>query len=352
MKRRTLLLISMLVAPACGPLVTEPMPDIPETVEYDTVRIEYGDDDLLNGTSGTRQQMLVGDASGIAQVSQVFVKGTNLVIRTQIRLVEAVVRNDPTSYSDGVWVWDNTTFKSAEDRFSRFTIQRIEDGDFRYLWEVGNTADEMLEVFAGEFHPRARFDGRQRGLGLLRFNFTNMHEVDPTSTPEKGRVAIAFRSIGGVRQVRVATFDLVEAGETEPRSARYEYVQLPDDAGRFKFVAETDFLKDGAPFEELAIDAVWSQTQSGRALASLTGGSLTINEVLLQECWDDVGRTTFADTTPDLPGVPYEDGDISACEPRLVEFDLAPPSLDAPQTDPEIPGPHPDEAEEIIVSNP
>ena len=54
-------------AASCGPLVTEPMPDIPETVEYDTVRIEYGDDDLLEASTA---QMLIGDVSPIANITQ------------------------------------------------------------------------------------------------------------------------------------------------------------------------------------------------------------------------------------------------------------------------------------------
>lgn len=352
MSQRNLLLFTVALAacggPGIGPVVTEPMPDIPETVEYDTVRIEYGDDDLIEADNNTAS-MLVGDVSGIAGIAQGFVAGTNIIIATQIAFVEGIMDTRPTDYDDGVWTWTNLANRGFAEHYFRFRITQIDDNDFTYELEIGETRDTLLEVFSGEFRPRQRFNGRQRGMGILRYNFTNLAEVDPTSTPRQGRVVIAFRAIGGVRQVRVASFDLLEAGEIEPGSAQWDYVELADDTGRFRFGAEMDFLNDNAPLEELTIDTVWSRDQAGRALASLTGGSLDINEVLLHECWDEAARTTFADATPDLDGVPYEDGTEADCDPALLEFDLDPPESAIPQTDPEIPPPHPDEEEEIII---
>ena len=349
------LLFSFLVLTACGgpgigPVVTEPMPDIPETVEYDTVRIEYGDDDLIEANNNTAS-MLVGDPSGIAGIAQGFVAGTNIIIATQIAFVEALMDARPTDYDDGVWTWTNLANRGFAEQYYRFRITRLDDSDFTYQLEIGKTRESLLEVFSGEFRPRQRFNGRQRGMGILRYNFTNFAEVDPTANPSQGRVVIAFRAIGGVRQVRVASFDLLEAGQIEPGSAQWDYIEFPNDAGRFRFAAETDFLNDNAPLEELSIDTVWSRDQAGRALASLTGGSLDINEVLLHECWDESARTTFADATPDLEDVPYEDGTEDDCDAQLLEFDLSPPESAIPQTDPEIPPPHPDEEEEIIVED-
>ena len=343
------LMILLLVAGGCGPIgpvVTEPMPDIPETVEYDTVRIEYGDDDLLTASSALGA--LVGDPSPIAQITMAFVRGTNGVIRGQMQLIDALTRTRPTDWGDDYWIWDNSEDRRSSELFSHFEIRRLSDDDFEYAWQLGDTSDAMVEVFSGEFRPRARFEGRQRGLGILRFNFTNLHQVDPDSDPSQGRVAIAFRAIGGVRQVRVASFDVVDEENPEPRSATYGYEQFRDGAGRFRFAAQTDFLKDGAPLEELSIDTAWTRDAEGRALASLTGGSLLVNEVLLHECWDEAGRTVFADATPDI-AFPYEDGVVDSCNARLLEFELSPPPLVIPQTDPEIPAPHPDEFEEIIV---
>lgn len=342
MNRKCLIYLSLLVS-ACGAVVTEPMPDIPETVEYETVRIEYGDDDLVDAPSDARPQALVGDLALLADSSQRLVRGTNSIIALHMAIVAAVTRQTPTAYSDGTWTWDNAEFKAADERFSTFAIRQTGPGAYAYIWRVGNSAEELLEIFSGEFRPDPREDGRQRGSGILRFDFSNMHAIDPESTPEQGRAVVAFRAAGGVRQVHVATFDLLEAGETTPRSGQYRYVQFRDRAGRLQFVAQTDFLKDGAPHEEVAIDAVWERSQAGRALASLTGGSLLVNEVLLHECWDEASRTVFADATPDLPGVPYEDGAQTACSARLLEFELDPPALAAPGDDPAIPSPHPDE---------
>ncbi len=347
MTRQDLLIPLVLLAgcgPIGGPVVTEPMPDIPETVEYDTVRIEYGDDDLLTASA----RALVGSPSLLALVSQQFVRGTNGILRAQLALIAAVTRTRPTDYDDGVWSWDNAASRRAPELFSRFEIQEVEPGAYTYRWRLGETESDLLEVFSGEFHPRQRFNGRQRGLGMLQFNFSNLRQLDPDADPSAGRVAIAFRSVGGIRQVKVASFDLVTEEQPAPRNGQYEYVEFADGAGRFQFGAETDFLNDGVPLEKLSIDAVWTESAAGRALASLTGGSLMVNEVLLHECWDGGARTTFADATPDL-AIPYEDGESSACDGRLFDIELEPPDVVVPQTDPAIPAAHPDEAEEIIV---
>lgn len=344
MKHPQLLAIA-LVAAGCGPLVTEPMPDIPETVEYDTVRIEYGEDDLVAGTANQplTPQALIGDASVMAALAKGLVGGTNQIIHGQFALIDAVTQHAPTSWDEGLWVWDNTEFKRDDERFSRFEISEIDEGRYGYLWLVGNRPAEMLEIFSGEFTPQTREDGRQRGYGKIRFNFDNIHAVDPETDAPKGRAAIAFRAVGGVRQVRVATFDLVEHGKTEKTSALYEYVQFRNRGGRFKFGTRVDWLKDADPLEVLAVDAVWTASTEGRALARLSGGSLTINEVLAEECWGANGRMTFADLTPDMPAVPYEDGMRESCAAGLLEFELDPPAYTPPETEPAVPGPHADE---------
>lgn len=341
--KRILPLLSIAALYGCGPGVTNPMPDIPETVEYDTVRIEYGEDDLVDGTPATAEaQMLVGDPSLVAGVSQGLIRGTNRVIFQQLRLVDSIVQTRPTEVRDGQWAWDNAASKPDSEPFSRFEITEIDEESYAYEWTLGTRADEMLVVFSAEFRRRERVDGRQRGSGILRFNFDNIHEVDADADAPRGRAAIAFRAVGGVRQVHVATFDLVELGRVDVQNARFEYVELRSGAGRFKFGQAVDFLRDGEPLETLSIDAVWTPGQRGRAMASLTGGSLEINEVLLHECWDRGGMVSFADATPDLP-VEYEDGEESACADVLTEFSLDPPEFSPPQTDPEIPGTHPDE---------
>ena len=335
-------LFAVVFAAGCGPMVTEPMPDIPETVEYDTVRIDYGDDDLVAGQAlSVHPRALVGDPSAVAHLSQVLVQGTNRVIRDQLLLVGAVTDLPPTSWDNGLWVWDNAEVKQASERFSRFAITEG-DGRIEYRWEVGNDADEMLEIFSGWFAPMERGGGGQRGTGLVRFDFDNVLAVDPEADVPQGRAAIAFRAVGGVRQVRVAAYELIQKGKTEPQSSLYDYVQLPDGDGRFRFGTRTDFLHDGAPHELLAVDAAWNEGAEGRASARLTGGSLLINEVLLEECWDAAANVTFADATPNL-APNYEDGTRDACRPEHLALELAPPEFLIPEGDPVVPSAHPAE---------
>lgn len=346
------IILAALFTAGCGPLITEPMPDIPETVEYDTVRIDYGDDDLVE--PGTVNQALepspaalVGDASLIALLARSTVGGTNAIIWFQLRLIEEVTKQRPTSWDEGVWTWDNAEFRKEGEQYGVFQIRELETGRYSYSWRVGNTMDERLEVFSGEFSPKPRVEGRQRGSGIIRFDFDNIRAVDPDGNgPEAGRIAIAFRSIGGVRQVRVATLDLVKDGETMASSAPYRYAELPSGRGRFQWATPANFLNDGDPQELLSIDAAWTPQKAGRAMVRLSGGSLDVNEVLLEECWGTDGRILFADATPDLDAVAYEDGTADACTGNLVDVALDPPTYQRPESEPEIPGPHPDEQDQ------
>lgn len=330
--RTTILKFLALGLIGCGPLVTEPMPDIPQTVKYETVRIEYGNDDLLPD-SESRQQELVGDISNVALITQALVRGTNRVVRAQLFLVDAISRFRPSEFTQNSWTWE-----SQEERYSRLDLTRTspEDESVEYELLVGPTRDEARVVLSGEF---TNFDPEgplQSGEGLLRFNFDN--DPDSVST---GSISIAFRAANGVRQVRVAFFEFQETPDTPAQSALYEYTQFEDGRGNFDYAARQDFLKDGDPLELVSMSTAWTSEQSGRAAARIEGGSLQVNEVLLDECWDDASRVLWADATPNLPN--YDDGEEDACDAALQGVSLSPPEVVVPTSDPSIPTPHPQE---------
>lgn len=144
---RHLITIVSLGAMSCGPLVTEPMPDIPETVEYKTVRIEYGGDDLLP-QPGMRQQELVGDASGLAALTRLIVRGANQAIRDQIGLVDAITRFPPSGYMENTWTWEY-----QDERYGKLELtQSEEDPDqVSYILLIGDVKASAQEVLSGEF---------------------------------------------------------------------------------------------------------------------------------------------------------------------------------------------------------
>ena len=346
MTRRTHIAIAALLMASCGVGVTEPMPDIPQTVEYDTVHIEYGEEDFVEELdSGTRQQALVGAESLIGKVAQDVVRDTNRILFDHIEQVEDIVSNPPTRTEPGTWIWDRSDNSSFWRPGSFFAIQEIDDGVFGYTWRLHRVDGEEFEVFSGQFTPRTRVRGQQRGSGIIRFNFDSLKAVDENSTAS-GTLVIAFRAVGGVRQVTFATFDLQWNDAMTPLTSQHSFVQLPSGAGRLRFVRPVDFLNDGLPHERLAIDAVWTRSQSGRALAHVMGGSLAPNEVVMQECWDDANRQVFGDLTPDIPEADFEDGDPMDCDVSLEAFELFAPDDAPPQGDPRVPNPHPDERPE------
>jgi hypothetical protein len=346
MSSRNHIAIAAILSIGCGVGVTEPMPDIPQTVEYETVHIAYGDDDLVEETDdGLRQQMLVGDVSTVGTMAQAVVAESNRLIFDHIQQVEEIVRGRPNRTEADVWMWDRTSTAINGRPGSLFVIQKQEDGTIGYTWQLNNVEGEMFEVFSGQFTPRQRIGGRQRGSGVIRFNFDSLRQLDPNNTAS-GTIVIAFRSIGGVRQVTFATFDLQFNASMPPLTSQHHFVQLPNGAGRLQFVRPVDFLNDGLPFERLAIDAIWTKTQSGRALAHVIGGSLAPNEVVLHECWDEANRVVFGDLTPDIPEANFEDGDPNDCEVSLSAFELFAPDDTPPQGEPRVPGPHPEERDE------
>lgn len=94
----TSLLIALGVS-ACGPQTIEPVPDIPETVSYDTVRIDYGGEDGVQqaqrgGFDGpvTMAQALVGDPSNMAQLTRGVVFGTNRTIYKVFAFIDVLTK--------------------------------------------------------------------------------------------------------------------------------------------------------------------------------------------------------------------------------------------------------------------
>jgi hypothetical protein len=318
--------------PACGPFVTEPMPDIPQTVEYETVRIEYGTEDLLPAAQQPLQQPLVGDQSDIALITRLLVRGTNRAIRDQIALVDAISKFPPSAFTDNSWTWENA------EGYQRLELVRSVDDVQQISYElfVGETKAAAEVALSGVF---TRFESevegaKQEGEGILRFNF------DVGDREASGRIAIAFRATKGVRQVRVAFFNFRETADVEPNNALYEYTQLPDATGVFTYAALQDFLKDGTPLEDVAMTTAWTSDQLGRAVARVEGGSLGVEQILINECWDGVGRVVWSDAEPNLPD---DDGEFEACEMSLQPLELVPPVVVVPTQDPEIPAPHPAE---------
>jgi hypothetical protein len=282
----------------------------------------------------------------------VVVGTTNLLMLSPFVLLNAIKQQQPTAARDGIWVWQ------FEDENGAFRLEIFDEGPsslagasaYRFVIYGGDTTDELLEVISGEYTlAEGRFLGAQRGFGVLHFNFDNMRAVDKKEDEVYGQMYIAFRVLGGVKQVTVVTDDVRKLDEENEglASAQYEYVQFRENIGQFSYASRTDFLKDAEPLETMAVHSTWDR-EFGRSVSRVSDGSLEINELILEECWER-GRVTFADMTPDIPELNYEDGTRDDCLASVREIELNPPQLETPGRLTDPPGPHPDEESEVIV---
>ncbi len=332
---------------SCGVGVINPMPDIPEVVEYDTVRIEYGRDDGIEATREdelTRQGALLGERSAIAELTRATVSNTNGLIYGFLAQVSELTATPPSDYAEEVWTWELN--RPARGEYIKFTLERLDTIEaagavdaVRFRLEYGTTRMNSGKVYDGEFYTFGRdSEGRQRGAGVLRFYFDEVRRFDPNS-PE-GTMKLSFRVNNGVRQVRANLIGVWDANSRlDPTDASYGYLQLPDGYGRLNYLASGDTLeRDGIP-ELSSVDAAWAPDERGRAAALIRGGSLGDAEVRRSQCWDAEQLTTFQLTDPanDSDG-----GDESACDPVLLDLDLEPPGFGRTgRGDPAIPSRHP-----------
>ena len=332
---------------SCGVGVINPMPDIPEVVEYDTVRIEYGTDDGVEATQEdelTRVGALIGERSAIAELTRATVSNTNTLIYGILEQVSEIVATEPTGYADEVWTWEAD--RRLRGEYIKFSLERLDTIEaagavdaVRFRLEYGTSRLNSAKIYDGEFYTFGRDEeGRQRGAGVLRFYFDEVRRFDPDSA--EGTMKLAFRVNNGVRQVRANLLGIRGANSrAEPADASYGYLQLPDGYGRLGYVARGDAIGRDGVDELSAVDAAWAPDQRGRAAAQIRDGSLGNFEINRRQCWDEDQLTTYQLSQPANDG---DGGDESACDPVLLELDLEPPGFDRPAgDDPAIPSRHP-----------
>jgi hypothetical protein len=334
---------------SCGVGVIDPMPDIPETVEYDTVRIEYGRDDGIEATREdelTRTNPLLGERSAIAELTRATVSNTNGLIYGILTQVEDVIATPPTDYAEEVWTWEVN--RPVRGEYIKFSLERLDTIEaagavdaVRFRLEYGTTRVNSGKIYDGEFYTFGRDDeGRQRGAGVLRFYLDEVRRFDPNSA--EGTMRLSFRVKDGVRQVRANLLGVRRAGSRlDPTDASYGYLQLPDGYGRLNYVARGDAIGRDGVDELSSVDAAWTPDERGRAAAQIRGGSLGELELNRRQCWDAEQITTYQLSAPANEG---DGGDESTCDPVLLTLDLAPPGFERPDgSDPAIPGRHPSE---------
>lgn len=348
----SLTLLALLAS--CGPTTIEPVPDIPQTVAYDTVKIDYAGEDGVaqaegeSDTSSLRTGALVGESSGLAEFTRKTVFGTNEIMYGVFDLIDRITEFPARRPQEGRWVWE--TPARAQD-YLYLRIDAVDADTYAYTMRLGSSAQDSREIFSGWFTP---FDTDadngetgeaadsdtdvQQGEGLLYLDFDALHAYDPSSF--EGKMAIAFRSRNDVRQVRVG-FEQFSDGTSEPLNAIYRYVELPSGRGRLVFFGRGDFGDDGGLLEFFSVDAAWTPEREGRVAARVEGGNLP-QPYVVRQCWDTAETIVWEQSQPARPA--HDGGAIEACATSLRALTVDPPTYEPPNgRDPDVPGAHPSE---------
>lgn len=348
MNRYTTSLLVALIAVGCGNQDgVEVSRQDAETEIYREALVNADDVELSFESDGTRRQALAGEQSGLASLTADAVIGTNSLIVGNLAMMRIIASFPPTAIEDNARIWegeDDGKFyqvrieKSATPRGTRF--------DYTLLGRDAADANaDLLPLIDGDvvrIETRPGVLGRQ-GFGVLRFHFDNVNTIDP-SEGISGTGRIAFRRVGGVRQVRVRFLNFTSPNDPEfPPAAAYEYVQLPLGGGAMKWFSVGDVLKDGQPYENIAVHSAWRKDLSGVGAANVFGGSLDVDYWHLLECWDSTllkGYEAIA-----VPGMNFNDGDAASCFAAPEDLDVPEYQDSLPDEDPEIPTAHPEEVE-------
>lgn len=336
-------IFTLVAASACGDQATAEQQETEEfraaMVSENDIMLSYTDDE------GSRSSALNGETSGIAALTAETVVSTNRFLRGHLSMMRAIVSLPPSETAEDRRNWQGT----HEGYFLRVEVERSDaprGTRFDYSLTARPADDDshpMLTLFDGHvvrIETRPNFD--RQGWGIVRYHFDNANTLDP-SQQIGGKARLAFRRVGNVRQVRAHLINIETPNDPNfPDAAAYDYVLLPNRAGRMKFYAKADFNHDGGqPLENIAVHSYWRGDLSGAGVALATGGTLEVDYLRSAQCWDSQLHKGY-----EYLGWPEghaEEGNRASCvqntddlEPPAVEENLA-------GQDPAIPPAHPDE---------
>ena len=337
-------IFALVAASACGEQVSA---EQQETEEFRAALVSEEDITLsYEGGSNTQSSGLNDEISGIAALTADTVVSTNRFLRGHLQIMRLIVSLPPVVVEENRRVWEG----SDDEVFIRVEVNRSDaprGSRFDYQMNArpaGDDSADMLTIFDGyvvRIDPRPDHDNQ--GWGVVRYHFDNYNTLRPAEqVGGKGR--LAFRRVGDVRQVRVHLIGVNTPDHPNfPDAAAFDYVLLPDRAGRMKWYAKADFNQDGAqPLEDIAVHSYWRGDLSGAGVAHASGGSLEVEFLRSAQCWNQRFRKTYE--LASWPSGHSEDGNRAVCVQDIDQLEPPAHQDQLADEDPEIPPAHPAEA--------
>jgi len=283
------------------------------------------------GANGSGQALLVGETSGLYVATADIARSINGGVGLVFDISERIINLPPTDTDGETYaVWGPSEPRGLERNSFRFTVNKIEDGQFDYTLEARNKdateESDFVVVWEGTSFP----SGEGRGHGTLDIHWGALRSIDGEECLV-GDLHVDYATDEEPRRVDVDFLEVADGCRDEtPTTASYHYEENADASGLMDYAFRKNLheANEDKPLEEVfSVRSRWLADGQGRADVRLSEGEIpgdlaanipgtTSTTADIVECWDASFNAVYVDTTPaELEphlGHP-EEGDASLC---------------------------------------
>lgn len=283
------------------------------------------------GAADDGQALRAGATSELSVITADLARGINGGIGLVFDLSERIIDLPPTDTDgDSYAVWGPSEPRGLERNSFRFTVNKIDDGQFDYRLEArakdASQESDFVVVWEGTSFP----GGDNRGHGTLDIHWGALRAIDDSACLI-GDLSVVYATDESPRRLDVAFVEAADGCRDEtPTTANYHYEENDDASGflDFAFNKNLHALAEDKPLEEVfAVRSRWLADGQGRSDVRLSGGEIPADLVTnlpdatattadIVECWDAAFNVVHTDTSPTElePHLGHaEEGDVALC---------------------------------------
>lgn len=281
---------------------------------------------------GAGQALRVGSASELYTATVAIADQVNGGVGNIFRLVEAILALPPSDTDGDTYaVWGPSEPRGLERNSFRFTVNKVEDGQYTYRLEArpkDEPADDaFVVVFEGTSFPSGEGDG---GHGELDVHWGALRSLDDTQCMI-GDLHVVYAGDTEPRTLDVTFLEAADGCRDQtPTNATYHYVEAADASGSLDFAQRKNVHRanESKPLEEIfAVKSRWLTDGAGRSDVRISEGEIpgdiarnlpdaTTTTLDLVECWDASFQVVHSALTP-VEIAPALDraseGDVAQC---------------------------------------
>jgi hypothetical protein len=283
-------------------------------------------------TLGEGQALRAGAPSEFHTATVAIADRVNGGVGTVYRLVERILALPPADTDGETYaVWGPSTPRGLERNTFRFTVNKVDDGQFDFALQARpkDATDDgaFVVVFEGTSFPSGDGDG---GHGDLDVHWGALRSLDGSECL-LGDLHVDYVGDATPRTLDVTFLEVADGCRDEtPTSASYHYEEAADGSGSLAFAQQKNLHRDdeNKPLEEVfAVHSRWAADGAGRSDVRLAEGEIpadlathipgtTATTADVVECWDASFQVVFSDVAPDELAGPFDrptEGDVGQC---------------------------------------